>query len=291
MASDLDNASSRQIETLWPELGRKISLPTGRTLEIAVTTPAEARLAEQGGADRLELSSGLELGGLTPSLNTFGAVRESIGIPIVVLLRPRPGGFKYSDDEFDIMCRDAQEFLQAGADGVVFGILDHEGIDRRRCKQLLQIAEGRAVFHRAFDLLPNPLAALHELIALGFSRLLTSGGRATAATGASRLATLVESAGRQIEIVAAGGIRPHNVGALLLQTGCQHIHSSARNSVLDQPHFDSTELATSLGLDPAGHRLTTHSDWVVGLRSEMDRLVHDRARDDTTAVAQDRHDC
>ena len=76
-----------------------------------------------------------------------------------VLLRPRAGGFTCSDGEFETMRRDAEWFLRSGADGIVFGILNcphgANEIDRERCRELVRLAGGRAVFHRAFDFLPE----------------------------------------------------------------------------------------------------------------------------------------
>ena len=96
-------------------------------LEIAVSTPDEAVAAERAGADRLELSAVLELGGLTPSLGLFTRVRELVKLPVWVLFRPRAGGFVYSAEEMEVVLRDAELFLAADADGLVFGALDENG--------------------------------------------------------------------------------------------------------------------------------------------------------------------
>ena len=119
------------------------------TLEIAVATPTEAVAAVRAGADRLELSAGLELGGLTPSLGIFTRIRELVTAPVFVLLRPRPGGFVYSTDEVEAVLRDAQDFLAAGADGLVFGALEENGrVAEEPCRPLAQMSRGRVVFHR-----------------------------------------------------------------------------------------------------------------------------------------------
>ena len=109
-----------------------VARPKRYTLEIAVSTPEEARLAEVYGADRLELSSGLEVGGLTPSFGLFREVRDRAQIPVYVLIRPRPGGFAYTGREFAVMRADAQMFLAEGADGIVFGALTTRRADRHR---------------------------------------------------------------------------------------------------------------------------------------------------------------
>jgi copper homeostasis protein len=235
-----------------------------------VTTPGEARLAAWNGADRLELSSGLEVGGLTPSLGLFRAVQQS-KLPVYVLLRPRSGGFVYSDQELAVMEADARAFLEAGAAGIVFGALTRSrAIDRSACQRFVELARGKAVFHRAFDFIANQTEALDELIELGFERVLTSGGASTAEAGATQLAALVQHAGWQIEVLPAGNIRPHNVADLIRETRCDQVHSSAR----DQSHGpDPTlgpnqRLATGMG---GGTELSVRL--VGGLRAQLDRLV------------------
>ena len=55
--------------------------------------------AQEGGADRVELNAALDLGGLTPSLGSLIEARAALTIPIIAMLRPRPGGFCYSPSE------------------------------------------------------------------------------------------------------------------------------------------------------------------------------------------------
>jgi copper homeostasis protein CutC len=254
------------------------------TLEIAVSTPDEAVIAAANGADRLELSSGLEVGGLTPSLHAFLAVQEEVSIPVYVLLRPRPGGFLYSGREFALIERDAGEFLKRGASGIVFGILSPGGIDHTRCEKLVKQAGGRAVFHRAFDFLPDSLAAIDELIEMGFQRVLTSGQGITAAAGSAQLAALIRHAGKRLEVLPAGNIRPDNVIQLLKKTGCNQVHSSARAAAADLLHERNYCLASGMGLDASGSRSTTDPHLVAGLRRTLDELAGDMAEDDSAII-------
>jgi copper homeostasis protein len=238
-------------------------------LEIAVSTPDEAERAVANGADRLEVSSGLEVGGLTPSSGLFRAVREQVDVPLYVLLRPRAGGFAYTDGEFAVMQADARALLAEGANGIVFGVLTPAGaIDAARCHMLVRRANGRAVFHRAFDFLPDPIAALDELIALGFERVLTSGGAVSAEAGTACLAQLIQHAGRRIEVLPAGSIRPHNVADLVRATGCDQVHAAARVQAADS--FLSARPQIAAGMGVPGE---LSAELVKGLREQLDRVA------------------
>ena len=102
------------------------------------------------------------------------------------MIRPRAGGFCYTQSEMAVMLNDAKLALEHGADGLVFGILTPDGsIDTERCSQIIELAHGREiVFHRAFDVTPDPFKALDQLIALGFTRILTSGQQRSVPEGA-----------------------------------------------------------------------------------------------------------
>jgi copper homeostasis protein CutC len=244
--------------------------PARYLLEIAVSTPDEAIRAAENGADRLELSSALEVGGLTPSLHSFMAVREAVALPVYVLVRPRSGGFHYSKREFEVMLRDAEEFMKRGASGIVFGMLNSHGIDRQRCRQMVEVALGHAVFHRAFDFLAEPLKILDELIELGFERILTSGQAASAEVGAACLTSLLEHAEKQIEILPAGNIRPVNVVDLIRKTACEQVHSSARALIHDTGFCENPKLSAGMGTDDSGQRMSTDGSVVAALRKGLD---------------------
>jgi copper homeostasis protein len=206
-------------------------------LEIACGSIHDAVIADQAGADRLELCAAMELGGLTPSLGTVFEVSERVDAPFVTMIRPRAGSYQWTGAELAGMERDASLMMETGASGIVFGCLTSSGaVDVRACKRLMRAA-GRgetvfhpveAVFHRAFDESSDQLRALETLIEMGITRVLTSGGAATALEGVARIRTLVERAAGRIEILPAGGIREENVEAVVKQTGCQQVHLSRR---------------------------------------------------------------
>jgi copper homeostasis protein len=75
------------------------------------------------------------------------------------------------------------------------------------------------------------LAAIDELAALGFSRIMTSGQSATAVAGAGEIARYIAHAAGRIAILPAAGIRPDNVEALIRATGCKQVHASLREPI------------------------------------------------------------
>jgi copper homeostasis protein len=204
-------------------------------LEACVASVADAAAAVQNGADRLELNVGLELGGLTPSYGLLGQVKDAVDVPVVVMIRPRAGGFCYSPSEKRLMIRDAHGLLAQGADGIVTGATTAKGdIDIRFLEDMRNVCRQRElVFHMAFDSLPNRAEALEQLIGLRVSRVLTAGGQATALAGHQVVADSLERAGGKIEILPGGGVRSGNVSELLLKTGCDQVHGTFKRILSD----------------------------------------------------------
>ena len=204
-------------------------------LEICCGSIDDAIQAEKGGADRVELCSALFLGGLTPSLGTLQEAKQRLKIPVMMMVRPRAGGFCYSEAEMCAMARDAEAAVAAGADGVVFGILQPDGaVDVARTRCLRELAGTRqTVFHRAFDVTPEPFRALDELIDLGITRVLTSGQKNSVPEGADMIKRLIDHAAGRIEILPGGGIAPYNLHDVIQRTGCRQVHMTAWKSVSD----------------------------------------------------------
>jgi copper homeostasis protein len=201
-------------------------------LEICCGGIDDAIQAERGGADRVELCSALFLGGLTASWGTIQEAKQRLKIPVMVMVRPRSGGFCYSEAEMKSMERDAEE---SGGDGIVFGILLENGkVDVARCKRLMRrIGERQSVFHRAFDVTPDPFRALEQLIDLGVRRMLTSGQKNSAPEGADLIRRLVDKSDGRIEILPGGGIQAHQVKSIVEETGCTQVHMTAWQTFTD----------------------------------------------------------
>ena len=195
-------------------------------VEACVDSVASSLAAERGGARRLELCSALFDGGTTPSTGMIAACKAAVSIPVFVMIRPRGGGFVYSDAERDVMRRDVVVARELGADGVVIGGLRPDGmVDVALVRLLVEAADGLPVtFHRAFDLTPDFAASLETLAGAGVRRVLTAGGALTAAEGAAALADLVHLAGSRLIVIAGGGVREDNVGRLVSASGVREVH-------------------------------------------------------------------
>lgn len=207
--------------------------------ETCCASAADVAASAAAGADRAELNSALELGGLTPTGGTLELSRElAPDIRIMSMIRPRQGGFCYSEAEFKTMMKDAEKLLKAGADGIVFGILNSDGtVDRERCRELVALAGDREkVFHRAMDVVPDWREALDVLAELGFNRVLTSGQAASAPEGTELIRLMREYSAGRIGVLPGAGVRPENASELLKLTGCRQLHMSVRKKCVDMPN-------------------------------------------------------
>lgn len=200
-------------------------------MEVCVDSVESAINAERGGAGRLELCSSLLEGGITPSLGLLQVVKQYVRIPVYVMIRPRGGDFLYSDRELEVMRKDIEMMKSHGADGVVFGALTEDGrVDAELCMELLALSRPLpATFHRAFDMVHDPVVALETVITLGFERVLTSGLDSTVLEGLPLIKRLVEQAKGRIIIMPGGGITERNLQRILEGSGAQEFHSSARS--------------------------------------------------------------
>jgi len=208
-------------------------------LEISVETADAALAAERGGAQRIELCTQLQAGGLTPSEELMSQVRGAVRVPIFAMIRPRAGNFVYSTEELEQMQRDIATAQRVGMDGIVLGVLTRERqVDIGRTTELVLAAQPLPVtFHRAFDDVANMEAALEDVIATGASRILTSGGAASAPAGIEKLASLVTAAKERVIIIPGSGINASNVLHVARKSGARELHSGL-GSVLAYGHND-----------------------------------------------------
>jgi copper homeostasis protein len=196
-------------------------------IEVCVESPAGLAAAIAGGAGRVELCSALALQGMTPSPGLM-ALAAAAPIPVYPMLRPRPGDFCYDAVELDVLKRDIDAVRAYGLKGVAIGANRPSGaLDSAALEALATHAQGLDLtLHRAFDLTPDLTEALETAIALGFSRVLTSGGAISALDGVETIAGLVERARGRIGILAGAGVRPGNIADLVARTGVSEVHGS-----------------------------------------------------------------
>lgn len=196
-------------------------------IEAAVESLDDAFAAIAGGADRLELCADLDAGGTTPPHALVATVLARAAVPVVVMIRPRGGDFVHSSAELERMRHDVAHAVDAGAAGVVLGVLDPSGrVDAVATRDLVVAARGLPVtFHRAIDETPDVLSALDTLASLGVARVLSSGTAPTALEGADTLAAMVERAGVATSVVAGGGVREHNVVELVRRSHVREVHA------------------------------------------------------------------
>lgn len=208
-------------------------------IEICTGSVESVLAAKKGGADRIELCSALDLGGLTPSQSLMEYAITKAGIETFVLIRPRNGDFHYTRAEYEIMKSDIFTARAAGAAGIVTGMLNTDGtVDTCRMKDLIEMARPMKItFHRAFDLSNDPFKALEDVIDLGCERILTSGQAQNAPAGSHLISELVQLAGSRIIIMPGSGINAFNLKQLHQQTKALEYHLSASRLKPGRMHF------------------------------------------------------
>lgn len=239
-----------------------------RLLEVCVEDVAGIEAAITGGADRIELCAALAVGGLTPPASLIAAAAQA-PIPVHLLARPRDGNFAYTAAEAALVAADIRAAAEAGLAGVVIGAsrADH-CLDAELLAQWIAVARGctrplSLTLHRAFDLCPDARIALETAIALGFDRVLTSGGAPRAVDGIDTLADLVAAAGDRLTILAGSGIDSTTLPPIL-KTGVREVHASCRSP---QGLVDAREIAFGF---QAGPRLATDRAKVACVRKLLD---------------------
>ncbi len=207
--------------------------------------------AYQGGARRIELCADMVQDGLTPDVAQIEAARAAFGERngLLVMIRPRGGGFAYSQAEVDLMLAQMEMARSVGADGVVFGALQGDGFHLEHMRRLTDRAHQlglRVTCHRAFDAVADREEGLRQLIDWGVARVLTNGTKwdsgLSVLDGAAQLANLMVQAQNRIEIVVGGGVGLGNVQTVLagLPSGVGKVSVHVYSAVLREGMVDET---------------------------------------------------
>lgn len=225
-------------------------------IEVCANSVQDCIVAQNEGADRIELISASYLGGLTPTTTVLDMALESgVEIPIMAMVRPRGGGFCYSEIEKEQMFREARGLLEHGAKGIVFGFLNESRkINWEETEEMINLCKSfkaESVFHRAFDCSNEPEYNIQRLIELGCTRVLTSGLGANVNRGVKLLKQLQEKFGDKIEILAGAGITTENIGYIIKETGVAQVHGTFKKYGID---------LTTTGVDVT-YRYTDEGDY------------------------------
>jgi copper homeostasis protein len=233
-------------------------------LEVCVDDAKGLEAAIAGGADRLELCSVLELGGLTPSPGLM-ALAAKVPVPVRAMIRPRPGDFVFDETDVQTMLADIRAVRAAGLSGVVLGASLAEGrLDPETLRRLVDASAGlEKTLHRAVDLVPDIAEAVEQAVALGFDTILTSGRAATAVEGLADIDRAQEIAAGRIAIMAGSGVYAGNVGDILARVPLDFVHGSCSD-----PAPAASAPARRLGFESPTRRMTNRAK-VVALKAAL----------------------
>ena len=146
------------------------------------------------------------------------------------MIRPREGDFIYSNEEFELMKQDILEFKEIGCKGIVSGVLnDDNSIDIERTKELIELSKPlEFTFHRAFDVVKDPIKEIENLMQMGVDRVLTSGQKEKAMDGIVLLQQLKNISKNRVIIMPGSGISNMN---FMKFNSFNEIHGSFKDGV------------------------------------------------------------
>ena len=228
---------------------------TSFILEICCYSASDAILAHASGAHRVELCSGYEVGGTTPSIGAIEHIKSECNIPLYIMIRPRGGNFCYSQTEKKTMLLDIEAALKHGASGIVFGALDADGnIDLSFSRQVMNMCNNIPVtFHRAIDVCTNYIEGITNLAEFGVSCILTSGRQSKAISGLDNIQDMQAAAKNKIDIMVGSGVQADNILSFA-KIGITHFHSSA--SMIEKHNLPAHDYAISFNANLHNNELS-----------------------------------
>jgi copper homeostasis protein len=236
-SKNLTNLSSPTHRYSTPPLG-----PDEFIVEICLSDIESACNARRGGCNSIEVCTDRSQGGVTPSLGLVDEIlrRFKGDLAVNVLIRPRPGNFCYTDNEFEVILRDVIQFVKIGVGGVVVGILTQDGaVDKTRMRRIRALTQGLTLtFHRAFDVCKDARQALRDIIEIGCDRLLTSGGCSSAYEGREALRDIVDVIESteycRLKVIAAAGINHKNATSIIENSKVHGVHAGSSVCTVNQ---------------------------------------------------------
>lgn len=196
-------------------------------IELCAASVEAIHVAKELELDRIELCQNLEQGGITPSPG-FIEYALAYGVETHVLIRPRSGGFHYTDEEKEIMLRDVIVCEELGAHGVVIGSLSEQNsIDEELIELMVSKAGDMEVtFHRAFDDTYDFRKSIDQLVNCGVKRILSSGLARNVDQGSANLEEMKKYTDNRIQLMIGGGVSAANVNRLIQQIQPDAVHFS-----------------------------------------------------------------
>ncbi len=196
-------------------------------LEVCIDSCNGIEACIEGNADRIELCSSLQYGGLTPSDELLELASEC-GIVVRAMIRPKKGSFVYTSEDLKQMLSGIDKVRSYNIDGVVFGAtLPNGELDLDFLEELVNHSIGlNKTLHRAVDTINKTIESVETGIKLGFDTILSSGGYETAIEGSSVLSEMHKRASGRIYIMPGSGINPINANQIINKCHFEWIHSS-----------------------------------------------------------------
>lgn len=203
-------------------------------LELCVTDPKGIQLAKKYRFDRVELCVNLEMGGLTPSSGLVHLALNT-GLETHALIRPRAGGFVYSDAEKELILAEIHALKYLGVHGFVVGALkESKEIDTTLIGEISKIAKGKELtFHRAFDEMEEWEDGVDVLKFFKFKRVLSSGRASNVNDGMINLNEIKDCFGNELDLMVGGGINAKNIKRVQSEIEPAAIHFSGSNVIQD----------------------------------------------------------
>lgn len=204
-------------------------------IEICVGNIQDVETLNKYDIDRIELNSALELGGLTPSINTLIQAKAISNKKIVCMCRCRGGNFCYTKQEYDVMFKDAKTMLDNGTDGIVFGFLNEDKtINVNMTSKMIELAHSynkEAIFHKAFDELEDLDEGCRILNNLQIDRILTS-GKAIYPDILKGCKTIndLHTKYPKIQFLPGGGVRIENIQDVIKTCQTKQVHMTSKKT-------------------------------------------------------------
>jgi copper homeostasis protein len=195
-------------------------------LEVIACSVEDAVNAERGGAARLEVISGFESGGYTPSLDLVREIQSTVSLPLRVMLREEAGYGLTEIITIERLCCLANELNNLKVEGLVLGFLQAGHVDVKLSRKVLACAPNlKATFHHAFEDANDKRAAIDAIKEIGrIDRILAHGGIGRSAERIENLGEYATLAEPEIQILAGGRVDVQMIREIRQRTPINEFH-------------------------------------------------------------------